>query len=453
MGDVVALDLVVYGVAAGVGGLGQFRIVRTAIQLILQRAAGDAAAGIDQHLLRAIEGQAGLGGGCSCDRCGRQIYNRKMQLTGDDTGVVAVCGIGVSDVTRVTQLQRLQLFHDSVITGRAIIAVSQRSRHITESRCIKGALVHHDLNVGRSAFGSHIFLLNDKGLAHGVGVIALTGHGRGGCTHIGIVFIGHRVIGSSGQGLSSVLHGNSRLDGAAGVGLGRDTLYHIGSQSLGFYSNTLLSGFGDITLGIADCDLFVIYSQGINRGKLEVGGLHIFGATIIVLSSDHHSRLVELLTRGISRMRAGLNGNAGQGLLGRGGEGLGQREMRRIGSDNFVALSRGCVVQGLGKTLAGFRRQGDLGSVDLIGCRRAGHGRAGGGVALVPIHCAGVGRCATQINCGVQRHTLDRGINRGGHAGDGRCKKGDGAIGRSGGDYLVIVVDDIISRRGQCNLL
>ena len=128
-------------------------------------------------------------------------------------------------------------------------------------------------------------------------------------------------------------------------------------------------------------------------------------------------------------MRAGLNGNAGQGLLGRGGEGLGQREMRRIGSDNFVALSRGCVVQGLGKTLVGFRHQGDLGSVDLIGCRRAGHGRAGGGVALVPIHCAGVGRCATQINCGVQRHTLDRGINRGGHAGNRRLGDSDGCGG------------------------
>ena len=575
VGGVVALDLVVYGVAAGVGGLGQFRIVRTAIQLILQRAADDAAAGIDQHLLRAIEGQAGLGGGCSCDRCGRQIYNRKMQRTGDDTGVVAVCGIGVSDVTRVTQLQRLQLFHDSVITGRAIIAVSQRSLHITEGRCIKGALVHHDLNVGRIALVSHIFLLNGKGLAHGVGVIALTGQGHGGCasikvilvlhcivrvfgqrslaifhcqfrnngaagirlgsdipyhaggqslggdvelclnrprvvaltghdhfgrthigvvlighrvigssgqgllpdihsnsrldgaagvglgrdrlyhiggqslggdvelclnrprvvaltghdhfgrTHIGVVLIGHRVIGSSGQGLLPDIHSNSRLDGAAGVGPGRDRLYHIGSQSLGIHGNFLLGYLGDITLGIGDRDLFVIYSQERSRGKLEVGGLHIFSAAIIVRSSDHHSRLVELLTRGISRMRAGLNGNTGQGLLGRGGEGLGQREMRRIGYDNFVALSRGCVVQGLGKTLAGFRRQGDLGSVDLIGCRRAGHGRAGGGVALVPIHCAGV--AAAQGGKRGERRALCGVIQRERNAGDGRLGDGDGS--------------------------
>ena len=216
-------------------------------------------------------------------------------------------------------------------------------------------------------------------------VVALTGHGRGGCTHIGIVFIGHRVIGSSGQGLSSVLHGNSRLDGAAGVGLGRDRLYHIGSQSLGIHGNFLLSGFGDITLGIADCDLFVIYSQGINRGKLEVGRLHIFSAAIIVRSSDHHSRLVELLTRGISRMRAGLNGNAGQGLLGRGGECLGQREMRRIGSDNFVALSRGCVVQRFRKILTISCGHSQFCCVNLLRRSLASHRGAGCRRALEPL--------------------------------------------------------------------
>ena len=150
-------------------------------------------------------------------------------------------------------------------------------------------------------------------------------------------------------------------------------------------------------------------------------------------------------------MRAGLNGNAGQGLLGRGGEGLGQREMRRIGSDNFVALSRGCVVQGLGKTLAGFRRQGDLGSVDLIGCRRAGHGRAGGGVALVPIHCAGVGRCATQINCGVQRHTLHGGSHLGGNAGNGRLGNGDISRGdASGTGGIGTVVSGLITEVVLC---
>ena len=601
MGGVVALDLVVYGVVAGVGGLGQFRIVRTAIQLILQRAAGDAAAGIDQHLLRAIEGQAGLGGGCSCDRCGRQIYNRKMQLTGDGTGVVAVCGIGVFDVTRGTQLQRLQLFHDSVITGRAIIAVSQRSRHITEGRCIKGALVHHDLNVLRSALGSHIFLLNGKGLAHsieavvaavlrfhdnlacagigvvaklyrvliianlqatlgnlngicrsngaagvgvvtahchhgcdgfrldgkglahGVGVIALTGQGNSGCasikvilvlhcivrvfgqrslaifhcqfrnngaagislgsdipyhaggqslggdvelclnrprvvaltghdhfgrTHIGVVFIGHRVIGSSGQGLLPDIHSNSRLDGAAGVGLGRDRLYHIGSQSLWIHRNFLLGYLGDITLGIGDRDLFVIYSQERSRGKLEVGRLHIFSAAIIVRSSDHHSRLVELLTRGISRMRASLNGNAGQGLLGCGGECLGEDDGSCVRADLGIASGSG---HALCEALAGACRQGDLGSVDLIGCRRSGHGRAGGGVALIPLHLAGVAGGCADVDRGVQRLALDRRINRGGHAGNRRLGDGDGSSsGAPGAGSIGAVVSGLITEVVLC---
>ena len=509
-----------------------------------------------------------------------------MQLTGDGTDVVAVCGIGVFDVTRGTQLQRLQLFHDSVITGRAIIAVSQRSLHITEGRCIKGALVHHDLNVGRSALGSHIFLINGKGLAHsieavvaavlrfhdnlacagigvvaklyrvliianlqatlgnlngicrsngaagvgvvtahchhgcdgfrldgkglahGVGVIALTGQGHSGCasikvilvlhcivrvfgqrslaifhsqfrnngaagvslgsdipyhaggqslggdvelclnrprvvaltghnhfgrTHIGVVLIGHRVIGSSGQGLVPDIHSNSRLDGAAGVGPGRDRLYHIGSQSLWIHSNFLLGYLDDIALGIGDPDLFVIYSQELSRGNLEVVRLHIFSAAIIVRSSDHHSRLVELLTRGISRMRAGLNGNAGQGLLGRGGECLGQREMHRIGSDNFVTLSRGCVVQGLGKTLAGFGRQGDLGGVDLIGLGLAANSRTGGDIALIPLHLAGVAGGGADIDRGVQCLALLGSVHLGGNAGDGCLGDGDISSGDASG--------------------
>ena len=279
-------------------------------------------------------------------------------------------------------------------------------------------------------------------------VVALTGHGRGGCTHIGIVFIGHRVVGSSGQGLSSVLHGNSRLDGAAGVGLGRDRLYHIGSQSLGIHGNFLLSGFGDITLGIADCDLFVIYSQGINRGKLEVGRLHIFSAAIIVRSSDHHSRLVELLTRGISRMRAGLNGNAGQGLLGCGGECLGEYDGSCVRADLGIASGSG---HALCEALAGVCRQSNLGSINLISLGLAADSRTGGGIALIPLHRAGIGRRATHINRGVQRLALDWRINRSGHAGNRRLGDGDGSSSDApGAGSIGAVVSGLITEVVLC---
>ena len=147
----------------------------------------------------------------------------------------------------------------------------------------------------------------------------------------------------------------------------------------------MLGYFGDITLGIGDRDLFVIYSQGINRGKLEVGGLHIFSATIIVRSSDHHSRLVELLTRGISRIRAGLNGNAGQGLLGCGGECLGHCQDSVTDADNRVAVSRLFIVQRFRKILSIFGSHSQLCRVNLLRRSLASHRGAGCRRALEPL--------------------------------------------------------------------
>ena len=126
-------------------------------------------------------------------------------------------------------------------------------------------------------------------------------------------------------------------------------------------------------------------------------------------------------------MRAGLNGNAGQGLLGRGGEGLGEYVGSCVRADLGIASGSG---HALCEALAGVCRQSNLGSINLISLGlAAADSRTGGGIALIPLHRAGIGRRATHINRGVQRHTLDRGINRGGHAGD-RCL-GDGDAGSS----------------------
>ena len=144
-------------------------------------------------------------------------------------------------------------------------------------------------------------------------------------------------------------------------------------------------------------------------------------------------------------MRAGLNGNAGQGLLGRGGECLGEYDGSCVRADLGIASGSG---HALCEALAGVCRQSNLGSINLISLGLAADSRTGGGIALIPLHRAGIGRRATHINRGVQRLALDRRINRSGHAGDGRLGDGDcggcnTASGRSACCVITIFVCEI----------
>ena len=132
-------------------------------------------------------------------------------------------------------------------------------------------------------------------------------------------------------------------------------------------------------------------------------------------------------------MRAGLNGNAGQGLLGRGGEGLGHCQDSVTDAANGIAIIRCFFVQRFRKILTISCGHSQFCRVNLLRRSLASHRGAGGGVALIPLHRAGIGRCATHINCGVQCHALDRGINRGGHAGDGGLED----LGRGGGNLIL----------------
>ena len=81
---------------------------------------------------------------------------------------------------------------------------------------------------------------------------------------------------------------------------------------------------------------------------------------------------------------------AGGGVLIVGlGEGLGQNELGTIIADLGVA---GGESDRISEALASgsICLQGDLGSVDLIGLGIADHSRAGGVLALVPFHSAGI---------------------------------------------------------------
>ena len=105
------------------------------------------------------------------------------------------------------------------------------------------------------------------------------------------------------------------------------------------------------------------------------------------------------------------------------GVSLGQKQFGVADAGDGIVTVGGTSLKLFVEGLAGVGLQGDSGVVELLslGGGRVGDRRAGVGSAFEPLHLRDAVRCAAGNGAGeVQRLALDRGINRGGHAGDGR---------------------------------
>ena len=209
-------------------------------------------------------------------------------------------------------------FHDNLAcAGIGVVAKLYRVLIITNLQTTLGNLNGICRSNGAAGVGvvtAHChhgcdgFRLDGKGLAHGVGVIALTGQGNSGCASIKVILVLHCIVRVYGQRSLAIFHCQFRNNGAAGIRLGRDRLYHIGGQSLGGDIELLLDGTGIIALTS-------------NGDGADLGADSVVGAI--------GSRIVGILLQGCGTVLDGDGGldlasGVGIGALVQGDHGIGQ---------------------------------------------------------------------------------------------------------------------------------
>ena len=170
----------------------------------------------------------------------------------------------------------------------------------------------------------------------------------------------------------------------------------------------VVHGVGLSVLTLGDCSAPSGIIQAVLHGA-AVGGAHKAQQSLL----------------GTVILQAGLggggSGDSGSGEAAGWIKGLGQDELITVIADLGVISGNRNRIR---KALAGAGRQGDLGSVDLIGLGIAGGSSTGGTSALIPFHSAGV--AAAQAGKGGKRCTLRR-------ISQGEVNTADGGFGDADG--------------------
>ena len=323
----------------------------------------------------------------------------------------------------------------------------QRSRHTGSACDIEGDLIGFQ----RTTRGIQLYCARLSIVGHGNAAVGGDKrHARNGCGfhrpchtdsgHCRAILVIDRVAAFAAGGRAAGWYGNV---GSLGGGGGND-----GLRSRGVLGDGHSLGIG-ISLGGGSLNPeraglgFVGDLQGaaVQAHALGNGGSgdfpidrHRAAGAVIINTRDSKRPLVG--RRGIGRCRGdsqlqrrvGNNVDPTQRRSTGLGVSLGEGQHGVVDAGDGVVTADG-VIQRFGEGLAGFGRQGDSGVVELLGLGggRGGDRFAAGVGALKPLHLGdGIGCAGINGAVEVQRLTLDWGINRGGHAGDGRLGDGDG---------------------------
>ena len=253
--------------------------------------------------------------------------------------------------------------------------------------------------------------------------------------------MGNGVIRALHQGRGAVRHYKVRRDRAAGISLVWNRGDRDGAVGDAFLADLYRDGVGRrrvVAVGAVALDLVV---HGVVPGVLALGDViapRVVVQAVLHVAAGGGARIDQLLL-GAFILQAGLGGggstNAGGGEAAGHIKGLGQDELAASAAAILGVTSGNS--NRISKALAGVGRQGDLGSVLGIGL---GNDFRCLGLADIPLYRADIGRRATHINAGAQRHARSGSLDGGGHAGDGGLGDGIGCtcLRCTGCSYMII---------------